>query len=102
MRALHQLHALADGGVWRNAIQIAKLINAHAQGDLNFGLGRTRDAARDQIIKLRLEAEASEDDFRSEAGIARIELGGALEQQVGSIAALVDFTENIEGGLARG
>ncbi len=86
----------------RNAIQIAELINAHAQGDLDFGIGRTRDTASDQIIELGLVAEASEDDFRSEAGIARIELGGALEQEVGSIAAQVDFAENIEGDLARG
>lgn len=102
MRALHQLHALAHRGMRRNTIQIAKLINAHAQSDLNFGLGRARDAASDQIIELRLVAEASEDDLRSEAGIARIELGGALEQQVGSIAAEVNFAEHIEGGLARG
>ena len=86
----------------RNAIQIAQLINAHAQSDLNFGLGRTRNAASDQIIELGLIAKTSEDDLRSEAGIARIELGGALEQQVGSIAAEVNFAENIEGGLARG
>ncbi len=102
MNALHQLHAFAYGGVRRDAIEIAELINAHAQSDLDFGVGRARDAASDQIIELGLIAEASKDDLRGEAGIARIELGGTLEQQVGSIATLVDFAENVEGDLARG
>ncbi len=86
----------------RDAIQIAELINAHAKSDANFRIGRARNAASDQIIELGLIAEASEDDLGSEAGIARVELGGTLEQEVGSIAALVDFAENIEGDLARG
>ena len=58
----------------RDAIQIAKLINAHAQRDADFGIGRARNAARDQIIELGLIAQASEDDFGGEAGIARVEL----------------------------
>ena len=100
--ALHQLDAFTDGGMRRDAIEIAKLINAHPQSDANFRVGRTRNAASDQIIELGLIAEASEDDLGSEAGIARIELGGPLEQEVGSIATQVDSAENIEGGLARG
>jgi len=86
----------------RDAIEITELINAHAQGDADFDIGRARDAAGDQIIELRLIAEASEDDLSGEAGIARIERGGTLQQKIGSIAALVDFAENIEGDLARG
>jgi hypothetical protein len=99
---LHQLHAFADSGMRRDAIQIAELINAHAQRDTDFGIGRTRDAASDQIIELGLIAETPEDDLGGEAGIARVELSGALEQQVGSIATLVDFAENVESDLARG
>ena len=68
----------------------------------NFRIGRTRNAASDQIIELGLIAEASKDDLGGKAGIARVELGGTLEQKVGSVAALVDFAENVEGDLARG
>ena len=48
VNALHQLHAFADGGMRRNAIQIAELINAHAQSDLTSGSGGrgTRRAIR--------------------------------------------------------
>jgi hypothetical protein len=86
----------------RDAIKIAELINAHAKSDTDFGIGRAGNAASDQIIQLGLIAETSEDDLGSEAGVARVELGGTLEQKVGSIAAQVDSAENVEGGLARG
>ena len=102
VNALYQFHAFPDGGMRRNAIEIAKLINAHAKSDLDVGIGRARDAASDQIIQLGLIAQASEDDLGGEAGIARIEWRGALEQEVGGIAALLDLAENIEGNLARG
>ena len=101
MRALHQFNAFAHGSVRRDAIEIAQLVNAHAESDADFGLGRTRNAAGDQIIELRLEAEASENDFRGEAGVARVELRRTLQKKIGSIATLVDFAENIEGYLAR-
>ena len=102
MSAFHQFDAFTDGGMRRDAIEIAELINSHAQSDKNLGLGRTRDATSDQIVELGLIAEASEDDLGSEAGIARVKLCGPLEQEVRSIAALVDFPENVEGDLARG
>ena len=86
----------------RNAIQIAELINAHAESDAHFRFGRTRNAPGNQIIELGLIAEASEDDLGGEPGVARVELDGTLQQEVGSIAALLDFAENIEGDLARG
>jgi hypothetical protein len=99
---LHQFHAFSDGGMRRNAIEITELINAHAQGDLNFGIGRTRNTASDQIVELGLIAEASKDDLGGEAGIARVEWGGTLEQEVGSVPALLDFAENVEGDLSSG
>lgn len=83
-------------------IEIAELINAHAKGNADFRLGRTRDAASDQIIELGLMAEASENDLGSKAGVARVQLRGTLQQKVGSIAAQVDSAENIESDLARG
>lgn len=102
MRALHQFDAFADGSVWGNAIEIAELIDAHAKGDADFDVGRTRNTAGDQIIELRLIAEASEDNLGREACVARVELGGALEEQVGCIAALVDLAKHVESDLARG
>jgi len=101
VRALHQLDAFADGGMRRDAIEIAQLIDAHAESDADLGLGRAGNTASDQIIELRLVAEASENDFRGEAGVARVELHRALQKKVGSIATLVDFAEDIEGDLAR-
>ena len=86
--ALDQLDAFADGGVRRDSIQIAKLVDAHAQSDADFGIERARDEAADQMIELGLIAKASEDDFGSQPGIAGVELGGVFEQQVGRVAAL--------------
>ena len=102
MSALHQLDAFADGGMRRDAIEIAELINAHAESDADFRIGRTRHAPGDQIIQLGLIAEASEDNLGGKPGVARVELDGTLQQEVGSIAALLHFAENIEGDLARG
>jgi hypothetical protein len=100
--SLHQLDALADRGMRRDSIQIAQLIDAHAQGDTNFGLWRARNASGDQVIELGLMAQASEDDLSGKTRIARVERNGALEQKIRGIATLVDFAENIEGDLARG
>ena len=100
--ALHQFDAFTDGGMRRDAIEIAELINTHPKSDADFRIGRTRNPACDQIIELGLIAKASEDDLGSEACIARVELGGPLEQEVGSIATQVDSAEDIEGDLARG
>lgn len=100
-KTLHQLDAFADGGVRRDAIEIAQLVDAHAERDADFGLGGTWNAAGDQVIELGLVAKASEDDFGGERGVARVELRGALEQQVGSVTAVMDFSEDIEGDLAR-
>ncbi len=47
----------------------------------DFQLGRSRDTARDQIIELGLIAQASVNNFRSQAGIARVELRGALQKR---------------------
>ena len=102
VRAFHQLHAFADGGVRRDAIEIAELINSHAKRDDDFRVGWTRYTASDQKIELGLIAETSEDDLGREAGIARVELAGTLQQKIGSVAALVDFAKNVEGDLARG
>ena len=99
---LHQLDTFADGGVWRDAIEITQLINAHAKSNEYFRLGRARDAACNQVIELGLEAETAEDNLGGETGIPRVKLRGTLEEQVRSIAAVVNFSEDFEGDLARG
>jgi nucleoside-diphosphate-sugar epimerase len=101
-QTLHQFDAFADGGVRRDAIEVAQLVDAHTECDADFGLGRSRNTASDQVIELGLIAEASEDYFGGERGVARIEMRGALQQKVRSVAAVVDFLENLEGDLARG
>ena len=102
MRALHQLHAFSNSGVGRDAIEIAKLIDAHAESDADFRVGWARDTARDQVIELGLIAEATQHDLVRKTGIARVELRGPRKKQVGSIAALMDLAKNVKGGLARG
>ena len=101
-QALDQLDTLAHSGMRRNAIEIAKLINAHAQRDAYFEFGRPWNPATDQIIELGLIAETSEDDLSGEACVSRVELRRTLKQQIRSVATLADLAENVEGGLARG
>jgi len=101
-KTLHQLDAFADRGVRGDPIEIAQLVNAHAERDADFEFRLTWDAAGDEVIELGLVAEASVDNFRSQARVAGVELRGALEQKVGGITALVHFSEDVEGNLARG
>ena len=44
VRPLHQFDAVVDGGVRRNALQVAKLVDAHAQRDAHFGIELARPA----------------------------------------------------------
>ena len=87
-----------------NPFQVTELVNPHPQSDAHFfvelGL-RTPGMVTNQEIELSLIAEASENDFRSEAGVARVEMCRTLQKKVGSIATLVDFAEDVEGNLAR-
>ena len=66
---LHQLHALAYGGVRRHAIEIAQLVDAHAQRQQHFEIELAKPAAGvvlDQEIELRLVAQHAEHDLRGE------------------------------------
>ena len=92
---------MTDGGVRGNAFQIAQLIDAHAQRDADFGIADNGQQP-DQVIELRLIAQASEDDFRSQGRVARLEPDGSFEQEVGCEAAFVNFAKNVERDLARG
>ena len=72
---------------------MAKLIDPHSQRGAHLTV-EFLAASRimfDQEIQLRAIAKHSEDDFRSEAGIARIERRRAREQQVRSVAARLNL-----------
>jgi hypothetical protein len=78
------------------------LIDADPQGDSNVDVESAGSEQADQVIELGLIAEASEDDFRCEAGIAGAEFDGMLEKKVGCIAAIVDLHEYVKRDLACG
>ena len=98
MRALHQLDAVLDGGVRRNALQIADLVEAHAQGDAHGEIELARPAGMmlDQEIELGTVAQHAEDDLRGQTGIARVERRGVGQQQVRGIASRLHFHQNVE------
>ena len=84
----------------RHAIEIAQLIDAHAQREQHFEIEFANAAAGimlDQEIELCLVTEHAENDLGGETGIAGIERRGAGEQQIGRIAAAADFAESVEG-----
>ena len=105
VRAFDQFHAFGHGGVGGNAVQIAQLENAHAQGDANFEIElrlRTPREMGDQEIELALITQASEDQSFGERGIAGIERGGFLAQEIGGVAAGVNFNEDAKGNCSSG
>ena len=72
--ALDEFDAFGDGGVRGDAFEIAQLVDAHAEGDADFGIeARSADVQGGQVIELRLVAQDAEDDFRGQAGIAGVE-----------------------------
>ena len=98
MRPLHQFHAVLDGGVRRNALQIADLVDAHAQRDahLEIELARPAGMVLDQEIELGAVAQHAEDDLRRQPGIAGVERGGVGQQEVRGIAPRLHFHQNVE------
>ena len=79
-RALDQLYAFMNRGMRGDTLQIAQLVDAHAQRNADFQIEARGAAARivlDQEIELRPKAQYAESDLRGEAGIAGIE-GGRL------------------------
>ena len=104
MGALHQFDAVLDGGVRRNALQIADLIEPHAQGDAHreIELARAAGMVLDQEIELGAIAQYAEDDLRGQPGVARVERSGVGHQEVRGIASRFHFEENVEGEDAGG
>src|ERR1039457_6265402 len=87
--ALHQFDRVLDGGMGRNALQVANLVESHAQGDALGGieLARTAGMVLDQEIELTAVAQHAENDLRGQPGIARVERGGVRHQEVRGIAS---------------
>lgn len=105
MRALDQFDTFGHGGVGGNAVEIAQLKNAQAESDAHFEIElrlRTSREMSDQEIELALITQASEDQSFRKSGIAGIERSGLLAQQIGSIAAGVNFEEDAKGNGSSG
>ena len=98
VRALHQFDAVLDRGVRRNALQVANLVEAHAQRDAHLGIELARAAGMvlDQVIELGAIAQHAEDDLRRQSGVAGVERRGVGHQKVGSVASRFHFHQNVE------
>ena len=103
-RPLDEFHAAGHGGVRRDALQITKLVDAHAQRDAHLGVELLPAAGvvPDKAVELRAVSQHAEDDGGGQAGIARIESRGARQKQIGGIAAGFHLAEDVEGGDAGG
>ena len=87
-----------------DALEVAELIDAGAEGGADFGIEFAGPAGivGDQVIKLGPVAENAEDDFVGERCVARVERGGAGMQEVGGEATGFDKLEDVESGEAGG
>ena len=87
-----------------NPLQIAKLVDPHAQrdSDLRVELPAVSGIVLDQVIELRPVAQHAEYDFGCEPGIAGGKSGGVGQQKVGSKAALLHLAEDVEDSGAGG
>ena len=93
MGSLDQFHAFLDRRVRRDSIQIADLVDAHAQGDADFRIQLALGASgimSDQEVELRLIAEAAEYDRLGERGVSGGERDGRAAQSVGRVGTAVN------------
>ena len=51
----------------------------------------------DQVIKLALKSEASENQLRSKSGVAGIHSNSPLQEQIGRVAPAGNILQNIVG-----
>ena len=100
---LHQFDALGHGGVSRNPLQVAQLVDAHAKSQAHFQVQAGGPAAReamDQEIQLRLAPQRAEDDFVRQTGVARIQPAGSRQEQLRGVTAALDGGKYFERGDA--
>ena len=75
MGLLDQLDTFGDGGVWRNAVEITQLEDAHAEGNsdgvVELGLFAAGEMLY-EVIELGLISQAAEDDAFGQGKIARV------------------------------
>src|ERR1035441_9080559 len=102
--ALDEIDGIGDSGVGRDALQVAELVDRHAEGDADFGIELLAAGGimLDQVIELGAEAENAEDDFSGQGGIARVERRGVSEQKVGGPGTGFHAAEDVEGEDASG
>ena len=82
----------------RNAVEVADLVNTHAQCNPYFGVQAARVRVQiDQMIELELIAQTTEYDFGGQSRVSMFERGGVREEQVGGIRTCFDTAQNIEG-----
>jgi hypothetical protein len=101
--AFDEFDGVVDGGVGRNALEIAELKNSRAEGEQDGDVQSCRLAAgveQDQVIQLRLVPQTTVNERGGETGIAGCEIVAAVEQGIGCIGALGDCGQNIQGGAA--
>ena len=89
----------------RDAVEVPELIDGDSEGNPNHAIKPRCASARvhlDEVIQLRLPANAAEDNLMSQACVASVHAGGTSEQQIGCEAAILDEVEYVEGERARG
>jgi hypothetical protein len=96
----HQLDALPHGGVRGDAIHIAELVDADAEGAAHQRVELLRVALAemsDQKVELRETPEGSEYDLGGKPGVAGVEAGRGGGEDLGRPSAALDAPEHIEG-----
>ena len=94
MRALDEVDRVGDSGMGRNPLQVAELINSHAEGDadLDIELLAAAGIVLDEEIELRAISQCAEDDLGGEPGVARVDSGGMGEKEIGRPGACLLYT----------
>jgi hypothetical protein len=88
-----------------DALQVTELVNAEAEREAYLGIEALLLTARvvlDQVVELELIAQATENEFVYQTGIARVERGGPGQQKIGSVAPSPGIEENVKSNAAGG
>jgi len=103
---LDQLHALGDGGVRRDAVEILQLIAADAQRGAHLGIESFHLAPRaggDRGVERALPAQTTQNDLRGEPVVAAAKVPHqrhGVKQLRGVSAVVLHAQQNGESGLA--
>jgi hypothetical protein len=104
-RPPEQLHRLADGGVRRNAVKVAQLVDAkverEAYGFSKRGRIATSEVA-DEVVELRTPAETALHQFRGQGCVSRLKADGKAVEQIRREGAVVGVAENAKRDASSG